>query len=177
MAQTAYMTVASAIDGLARSGFREHFQMKAGKLLALDSGKTFNAPELMIRAYHRFEGASDPDDMAIVYAIESHSGVRGTLVDAFGVYADPAVGVFLEGVPFRKAAQVGAVQAARARALGWPGSARPRRPLREPFVFGPRNHPAVVGSLAATTPRTARYDYGFPLPASGDPWQDDGGED
>jgi hypothetical protein len=112
MAQTGYMTLASAVDDLARLGFREHFPTKAGKLLALDSGKTFNAPELVIRAYHRFEGVSDPDDMAIVYAIESHSGVRGTLVDAFGVYADPAVGVFLEGVPIRKAAQVGALQAA-----------------------------------------------------------------
>ena len=138
---------------------------------------TFNAPELVIRAYHRFEGVSDPDDMAIVYAIESHSGVRGTLVDAFGVYADPAVGVFLDGVPIRKAAQVGALQTAQPRAVGRPGSARTRRPMREPFVFGPRNHPITVGSLAATTPRTARYDYGFPVPASGDPWQDDGGED
>jgi hypothetical protein len=177
MAQTGYMTLASAVDDLARSGFREHFQMKAGKLLAIDSGKTFNAPELEIRAYHRFEGVSDPDDMAIVYAIESHSGVRGTLVDAFGVYADPAVGVFLEGVPIRKAAHVGAAETAEARALGRPESARTRGPLREPFVFGPRNHPAVVGSLGATTPRTARYDYGFPVAASGDPWQDDGGED
>jgi hypothetical protein len=177
MGQTGYMTLASAVDDLARSGFREHFQMKAGKLVALDSGKTFNAAELVIRAYHRFEGVSDPDDMAIVYAIESQSGVRGTLVDAFGVYADPAVGVFLEGVPIRKAAQVGASQAAQPRAVGRPGSARTRRPMREPFVFGPRNHPIAVGSLAATTPRTARYDYGFPVPLSGDPWQDDGGED
>ncbi|HEV2057070.1 MAG TPA: hypothetical protein VGV06_18160 [Methylomirabilota bacterium] len=177
MAQTGYMTLASAVDDLARSGFREHFQMKAGKLLALDSGKTFNAAELVIRAYHRFEGVSDPDDMAIVYAIESHSGVRGTLVDAFGVYADPAVGVFLEGVPIRKAAQVGALQAAQPRAVGRPGGALTRRPMREPFVFGPRDHPIAVGSLAATTPRTARYDYGFPVPLSGDPWQDDGGED
>ena len=177
MAQAEYMTLASAVDDLARSGFREHFQIRDGRLLALDSGKTFKAPELVIRAYHRFEGVSDPDDMAIVYAIESHSGVRGTLVDAFGVYADPAVGVFLEGVPIGKGAPVGAVPAAPLRAFGWPGSARPRRPLREPFVFGPRNHPTAVGSLAATTPRTARYDYGFPAPASGDPWQDDGGED
>lgn len=177
MAQTGYMTLASAVDGLARSGFHEHFQMKGGNLLALDSGKAFNAPELVIRAYHRFEGVSDPDDMAIVYAIESHSGVRGTLVDAFGVYADPAIGVFLEGVPIRRAAQVGASPQPRHGAFGRPGSARTHRPLREPFVFGPRHHPAVVGSLAATTPRTARYDYGFPVPAPGDPWQDDGGED
>ena len=177
MAQTGYMTLASAVDDLARAGFGEHFQMKAGKLLALDSGKTFNAAELVIRAYHRFEGVSDPDDMAIVYAIESHSGVRGTLVDAFGVYADPAVGVFLEGVPIRKAAQAGASPAAPPRPVGRPGVALTRRPLREPFVFGPRNHPATVRPLAATTPRTARYDYGFAAPASGDPWQDDGGGD
>ena len=141
MAQTGYATLASAIDGLARSGFREHFKMTAGKLLALDSRASFNAAELVVRAYHRFEGVSDPDDMAIVYAIESHNGVRGTLVDAFGVYADPAVGKFLEGVPVREAA---------------------------PFVAQP---------VAATTPRTARYDYGFPAPAPEDPWQDDGGGD
>ncbi len=177
MAQTGYMTLASAVDGLARSGFGEHFQIKAGKLLALDSGKIFNAPEVAIRAYHRFEGVSDPDDMAIVYAIESQSGVRGTLVDAFGVYADPAVGVFLEGVPIRKSPQAGALQAAQPRAVGLPGGARTRRPIREPFVFGPRNHPVAVGPLAAATPRTARYDYGFPVPLSADPWQDDGGGD
>ena len=177
MAQTGYLTLASAVDDLARSGFREHFQVRGGKLLALHSGKAFNAAELVIRAYHRFEGVSDPDDMAIVYAIESSSGVQGTLVDAFGVYADPALGEFLEGVPIREVAQPGAAETARARAPGGPGSARTRRPVREPFVFGPRSHPATVRSLAATTPRTARYDYGFPAPASGDPWQDDGGED
>jgi hypothetical protein len=177
MAQTGYLTLASAVDDLARSGFREHFQMKAGKLLALDSGKTFNAPELVIRAYHRFEGVSDPDDMAIVYAIESLSGVRGTLVDAFGVYADPAVGAFLESVPIRKATQVDALRVAQPQAVGRPGGGRARRPIRVPFVFGPRNHPVAVGPLAVTTSRTARYDYGFPVPASGDPWQDDGGGD
>jgi len=177
MAHAGYTTLASAVDDLAHSGFREHFQMRAGKLLALDSGKTFTAADLVIRDYHRFEGVSDPDDMAIVYAIESRSGVRGTLVDAFGVYADPALGEFLKGVPIREVAQLGAAEMAQARALGRPGSARTRRPVREPFVFGPRDHPATVRPLAATTRRITRYDYGFPVPASGDPWQDDGGQD
>jgi hypothetical protein len=158
MAHTEHLTLADAVDDLARSGFREHFQIRAGTLLALESGETFTAPDVAIRAYRRFEGVSDPDDMAIVYAIESRSGVRGTLVDAFGVYADPAVGDFLEGVRIRN-------------------GARARRPVREPFVFGPRDHPAAVGALPAATPRTARYDYGFPAPSTGDPWQDDGGED
>jgi hypothetical protein len=49
----------------------------------------------------RFEGISDPDDMAIVYALEARSGIRGTLVDAFGVYSDPRVGALMRQVPFR----------------------------------------------------------------------------
>ena len=42
--------------------------------------------------------------MSIVYAIESRDGTRGTLVDAFGVYSNPAVSAVLEGVPIRGAA-------------------------------------------------------------------------
>jgi hypothetical protein len=44
---------------------------------------------------------SDPDDMAIVYAIEGKGGIRGTLADAFGVYSDPATGAVLKDVPIR----------------------------------------------------------------------------
>jgi hypothetical protein len=57
--------------------------------------------DLVIREYYRFEGISDPDDMAILYAIESTSGVRGTLADAFGVYSDPATSEVMQDVPIR----------------------------------------------------------------------------
>jgi hypothetical protein len=60
------------------------------------------ADEVTIRGCHRFEGASDPDDMAIVYAIESLDGTRGSLVDAFGVYSTAAVSAFLQPVPIRR---------------------------------------------------------------------------
>jgi hypothetical protein len=71
-------------------------------LRAAEGGRTFRADELLIREFHRFEGVSDPDDMSIVYAIESRDGTRGTLVDAFGVYASPAVALVLERVPIRR---------------------------------------------------------------------------
>lgn len=99
MSQTGYATLTDALDDLMRRGFAEHFEIIGGELRALESGKTFKPEELMIREYHRFEGVSDPDDMSIVYAIESQSGTRGTLVDAYGVYSDPAVSAFLETVP------------------------------------------------------------------------------
>jgi hypothetical protein len=72
-------------------------------LRSAEGGKTFRAEDLLIREFYRFEGVSDPDDMSIVYAIESRDGTRGTLVDAFGVYASPAVGRVLEHVPIRRA--------------------------------------------------------------------------
>ena len=37
--------------------------------------------------------------MAIAYAIETKSGVRGILVDAFGVYSDPTISAVLRNVP------------------------------------------------------------------------------
>jgi len=91
-------TLAGTMDELARRGYTEHFILVNGKLRAADSGKVFPADEVMISEYHRFEGVSDPDDMAILYALETRSGLRGTLADAFGVYADPMVGAFMKEV-------------------------------------------------------------------------------
>jgi hypothetical protein len=96
-----HATLSGAVDDLTHRGFTEHFGVIGKKLRAIESGRTFVARDVLIREYQRFEGISDPDDMAIVYAIESQSGTRGTLVDAFGAYANPAVGAFLEDVPIR----------------------------------------------------------------------------
>ncbi len=101
-------TLAGVIDDLTRRGFTEHFRVVGDGLRALESGETFSADETAIREYRRFEGVSDPDDMAIVYALETRSGTRGILVDAFGVYASPAVSRFLDGVPIQLSAPAAA---------------------------------------------------------------------
>ena len=97
----AYMTLAGALDELARRGFTARFQVFDGGLRVVGGGATMRPKDLVIREYYRFEGISDPDDMAILYAIESTSGVRGTLADAFGVYSDPATSAVMEDVPIR----------------------------------------------------------------------------
>src|SRR5262245_7394020 len=94
-------TLAAVLDELVRRGFTESFRAVAGGIQVAGTDVPLSAKDLVIREYRRFEGGPDPDDMAILYAIESATGVRGTLADAFGVYADPAVGAALEGVPFR----------------------------------------------------------------------------
>lgn len=101
-------TLSNAIARLITRGFTAHFGVVGGRLRAFDSGKTFGADELTIREFQRFEGVSDPDDMAILYAIESTDGTRGALVDAFGAYSNPAVSTFLHDVPIRGAVEPGA---------------------------------------------------------------------
>ncbi|MGH7313813.1 MAG: hypothetical protein ACREJV_11610 [Candidatus Rokuibacteriota bacterium] len=97
-------TLAGVMDDLSRRGFTEHFKVVDGRLRAVGKGETFPPDRVMVSEYHRFEGVSDPDDMAIVYGIETRNGIRGTLTDAFGFYADPLVGAFMKEVAVRRAA-------------------------------------------------------------------------
>jgi hypothetical protein len=92
------VTLAQVLDELDRRGFTEHFTPCGGCLCAVTRHRRFAADEVVVSEFHRFEGVSDPDDMSIVYAIETRDGVRGTLTDAFGVYSDPDVGAFIAGV-------------------------------------------------------------------------------
>ena len=100
--ETDDQTLAGAIDDLARRGFTESLAVVGNGLRTTKTQKVFRPDEVVIREYRRFEGVSDPDDMSIVYAIETEGGIRGILVDAYGVYADPAVSAFLSKVPVRR---------------------------------------------------------------------------
>ena len=91
-------TLAGVMQKLTGRGFTEQFKAVPEGLRAVRSGHIFAPGEVTIVENYRFEGESDPDDMSIVYAIETRDGVRGTLIDAFGVYADPRVGAFLREV-------------------------------------------------------------------------------
>jgi hypothetical protein len=153
----AYLTLARAIDDLTRSGFIEHFGVSGNDLRSFDSGRKFTAEQVVIREYHRFEGVSDPDDMSIVYAIEGRGGVRGTLVDAYGVYSDPTVSAFLHDVLIRGASRFAGGVAERPWEFGPPGEIHERRMTREP-------------------PRFGSYPHGVPVPVPADPWHDEGGE-
>jgi len=99
MANEANQTLSETLDELARLGFTANLSVIGNRLRVVETGKTFRPEEVLIRQYRRFEGMSDPDDMAIVYAIETEGGIRGTLVDGYGVNSDPAVSSFLESVP------------------------------------------------------------------------------
>ena len=93
-----FPTLAEVMADFAARGFTDQFKVAGARLRSIRSGKLYAPGDLRLVAFRRFEGASDPDDMAIVYALETSGGVRGTLTDAFGVYAEPGVGEFMEQV-------------------------------------------------------------------------------
>ena len=89
-------TLTSVIHKLEADGYTTNFKVEENKLISLDSEKTFNPGQVHINSFYRFEGASDPDENSIVYAIETDNGEKGTLTDAYGTYADPNVGKFIK---------------------------------------------------------------------------------
>lgn len=60
--------------------------------------KIFQPAEVEILHFYRFEGESNPADSAILYAIETNDGERGTLIDAYGPYNDSQVTNFIKQV-------------------------------------------------------------------------------
>ena len=84
-------TLSETLAELDAAGFRDAFRAEPGVLRALAAGRSFAPESLVVEDVRRFEGESDPDDMAIVFALRSEAGdVRGTFTAAYGAkLADP----------------------------------------------------------------------------------------
>ena len=97
-----YASEIDAMRDLRQRGFTTDLEFRDGALRETTTGRRFRTDEVAIVEHHRFEGESDPEDMSVVYAIESDDGVRGIVMDAFGAYADPNLAAFLEKVKVRE---------------------------------------------------------------------------
>ena len=83
-----YNTLSEAIDDLKKRGYREDFNLKPHGIECPSLSLELHPENFAVDEFHRFEGMSNTDDNSIVYAISSNDGVKGTLVDAYGVYSD-----------------------------------------------------------------------------------------
>jgi len=83
---------------VAEKGFTEQFRVDGKDLFCVNNQKTYTPGDVKVVNFYRFEGISNPDDMSVIYAIETSDGRKGTLTDAFGLYADSAVGEFMTAV-------------------------------------------------------------------------------
>lgn len=85
-------TVLDAVHLLEAEGFGASFLIRSDGLECGACGNLHDVSTADVVRVYRFEGPSDPDEEAVVYAIRCpRCGMGGTLVSAFGPGADPEV--------------------------------------------------------------------------------------
>jgi hypothetical protein len=91
-------TLSSCLNKLVLDGYTGNFKVTDKGLYSIENDKTYKPQDVHIVNFFRFEGASDPADNSILYAIELGDGTKGTLTDAYGPYADLQVDKFVRQV-------------------------------------------------------------------------------
>ena len=80
-------TVSQVLEKLRVKQMDTEFRWSAEGFHA-NKGKFYQPEDLEIVKVYRFEGISDPSDMAAIYIIETKDGLTGYTLDAYGVYSD-----------------------------------------------------------------------------------------
>jgi hypothetical protein len=83
-----YESLIEALRDLKARSYTQDFELEATTLHCLDLNIRLKPEEFTVEEVYRFEGDSDPDESSVLYAISSSQGTKGTLIDAFGVYAE-----------------------------------------------------------------------------------------
>ncbi|MDR3713652.1 MAG: phosphoribosylpyrophosphate synthetase [Puia sp.] len=96
-----YDTMTEALTGLKQRGYTIDFNLDADCLRCPKTPLALKPDEFEITEVYRFEGDSDPADEGVVFAIESHHGDKGVLVNGFGVSSDALDDKMVEKLKFR----------------------------------------------------------------------------
>ncbi len=91
-------TLSSLTQTAFNKGYTDNFRVDDEGLYAPSTDIHYLPNEVKIGNFYRFEGASNPDDSSILYCIETHDGVKGTLIDAYGASADELITEFIRDV-------------------------------------------------------------------------------
>jgi hypothetical protein len=97
-----YNTLSETMNELRKEGYVEDFNLKQNCLECRDGQFKVFADEFKVDKYFRFEGASNPSDSSILYAISSNNkNVKGLLVNAYGIYSEPLTDEMLAKLEIR----------------------------------------------------------------------------
>lgn len=93
-------TLSMAMNDAAEKGYKNEFKIENGS--AVLDGSNYTADQLTIVKHYRFEGDSNPDDMSVLYLLETNDGKKGIIVDAYGAYSAEELGLFIKNVNVRE---------------------------------------------------------------------------
>jgi len=83
-----YSNLPEAINDLRTKGYVLDFNHEYDCIICKEHDFKLPPDEFTIDAAFRFEDDSDPENQSILYAISSKDGLKGLLVNAYGIYAD-----------------------------------------------------------------------------------------
>jgi len=84
-----YSTLVDAINGLKTQGYTEDFNLRENHIACSTGNYQLSPDDFKVDNVFRFEGESDQEDQAVLYAISSEKyNIKGVLVNAYGVYSD-----------------------------------------------------------------------------------------
>ena len=81
-------TLSETMYYLKSVGYNQDFNLHPDWIEAPSLKLKLAPEEFHVDQVHRFEGMTNPDDSAILFAVSSSNGVKGLLVDAYGPYAN-----------------------------------------------------------------------------------------
>jgi len=79
-----YESLADALADLRKRGYDSDFETETMGLYCGDLDMRLDPEDFHVTEIYRFEGNSNPGDNAVLYAISSSFGIKGTLVDRQG---------------------------------------------------------------------------------------------
>jgi hypothetical protein len=85
---TSMTPLSTVMASLAKKGFEKEFKINREGARLDGHEKVYQPEDLWILKVYRFEGESDPADMAALYAIETTDGKQGFVLNAYGTYSD-----------------------------------------------------------------------------------------
>lgn len=91
-------SLASLTNKMVLNGYDDDFKISDNGLKSLKTEKVYQPDQINIINFFRFEGQSDPDDNTIMYVVETSDGLKGTIIDAYGPYADRKLAEFINAV-------------------------------------------------------------------------------
>lgn len=83
-----YQSLVDALEDLKLREYTYDFNLRPHCLECAALQLQLHPEDFEILEVYRFEGMSNPDDNSVVYAIKSRDGIKGVLVDAYGMYAE-----------------------------------------------------------------------------------------
>ena len=84
-----YGTLSETISGLKNEGYTLDFNILEDCVICHQSNISLSPDDFEIDEVYRFEGASNPDDQAILYAISAkNANIKGVLVNGYGTSSD-----------------------------------------------------------------------------------------